>query len=662
MRASTIHEASRREFLLASGFAAAWSLTGGAFALGDIANAAAILHVEPDPRRALIPVLSWDTEGGDRWHTNLLRKAAGVAIRVRTGGQRREGIDLPVQAVAGERGIRYRLKVSPQATLLWEIEAAHERLSMNFRVEGTASFAPGEIELAFPFDPMVTATTVLPSGWSEDGSAQVPLIISAPDFGQMLLNVTPFAEMRGRFEGSRVNHSVDLFLGLPQLNSSHGCSLSLAPVFLPAPQGLQDESLWRLARRGWFNAFQPSAPWGDRNRAFSAPPGVLANNVISDPCSLSLMFYADQMRWTPTAAGISVANLVRRSIEFWLQQRTRMTGEVVGYWDYGNFLDGNTGPVIAAWDYVEATGDLGWLEKTIERLEFVADFLAHRDQDGDGLVECTQSGNANTLIDPDRSCIWVDSVNHGHKDAYANAQIYRAWRCLADLESKLHRANQRARYTGLADGLKAAYWKALFNPETGWIADWRSQDGKLHDYASPYSSGIAIAYGLVGAEDGGRIVDKLWAKMRAVGFDRFDLGIPFNLVPIGEPDYLHLSLAECWHCSQTQDGTDTFQRYMNGGISGAFTLPFLLASYVVGRGATADNVLRKMLERQQGIGFQNGVQNAWPKGIDCVTWDGKPGGYEGYLADVYNFLTAVALREPSMRQRFLRPLDGAPGT
>jgi hypothetical protein len=662
MRASTIHETSRREFLLASGFAAAWSLTGGAFALGDIANAAAILHVEPDPKRALIPVLSWDTEGGDRWHTNLLRKAAGVAIWVRTSGQRRNGIDIPVQAVAGERGIRYRVKVSPQATLLWEIEAAQDRLSMNFSVEGTASFVPGEIELAFPFDPMVTATTVLPSQWSKDGSAQAPLIVSAPDFGQMRLNVTPFAEMKARLEGSRVNHTVDLFLGLPQLDSSHSCTLTLAPVYLPPPQGLQDESLWRLARRGWFNAFQPSAAWGDQNRAFSAPAGVLANNVISDPCSLSLMFYADQMRWTPTAAGISLANLVRRSIEFWLQQRTRMTGEVVGYWDYGNFLDGNTGPVIAAWDYVEATGDLGWLEKTIERLEFVADFLAHRDQDGDGLVECTQSGIANSLTDPDRSCIWVDSVNHGHKDAYANAQIYRAWRCLADLESKLHRANQRARYTSLADGLKAAYWKALYNPETGWIADWRSQDGKLHDYASPYSSGIAIAYDLVGAEDGVRIVDKLWAKMRAVGFERFDLGIPFNLIPIGEADYLHLSLAECWHCSQTQDGTDTFQRYMNGGISGAFTLPFLLASYVVGRGVAADNVLRKMLERQQSIGFQNGVQNAWPKGIDCVTWDGKPGGYEGYLADVYNFLTAVTLREPAMRQRFLRPLDGTTAT
>jgi hypothetical protein len=149
---------------------------------------------------------------------------------------------------------------------------------------------------------------------------------------------------------------------------------------------------------------------------------------------------------------------------------------VVGYWDYVNFLDANAGPVICAWDYVEATGHLTWLEKTIRRLEFVADFHARRDQDFDGLVEATQSGNANTLIEPDRSSNWFDAVNYGHKDAYANAVIYRFWRCLADLELKLHREEQRARYTKLAERLRAAYARSLYNTETGWIGGWRSQE------------------------------------------------------------------------------------------------------------------------------------------------------------------------------------------
>jgi hypothetical protein len=648
-------EASRREFLLACGAAGAYGLTGGALALGDSESVQArpVLHVETDLGRALIPVLSWDTEGTDRWRTNLLRKAAGVGLRVRSNDEWHECFDLPVQVTHTARGVHYRIKVSSQTNLLWEVAAAQDTLSLTFSVEGKVSFAPGAVELVFPFDPMVTPSTVLPSQWNDDGSIQSPMIVSAPDFGQMLLRVSPMAGMKGRLLGSRRNHTVDLILELPQLDESHGCTLSLTPLFLPAPEGLQDQNMWRQARRGWFNAFQPSARWGEQNRTFSSPAGILANNVVSDPCSMSLMFYADQMLWTPAAAaGISLANLVRRSVEFWLEQRTRTNGEVVGYWDFGNFLDANAGPVIAAWDYVEATGDLAWLEKTIQRLEFISDFLARRDQDRDGLVEAVQSGNANTLIEPDRSCIWMDAVNHGHKDAYANAIIYRSWRCLADLEFRLHRADRCARYTGLADRLKAAYRKTLFNSETGWIADWRSEDGKLHDYASPYTNGIAIEYGLIGLDDARGIVNRLWAKMRSAGFRRFELGLPPNLVPIRREDYLQ---PHALGCPQREDGADTFQRYENGGITGAQTLPFLMATCMVGQQELADSVLRKMLTRQQAGGFQSGVQNSNDKGADWSTWEGKPCGYEGYLADVYSFLMAVPLREPAMRQRFLKP-------
>jgi len=59
------------------------------------------------------------------------------------------------------------------------------------------------------------------------------------------------------------------------------------PLRLPAPQGLTDQSLWEKTRRGWFGAFQPSARWGDQTRPFSAPAGILGNNVISDPASCS---------------------------------------------------------------------------------------------------------------------------------------------------------------------------------------------------------------------------------------------------------------------------------------------------------------------------------------------------------------------------------------
>ena len=169
------------------------------------------------------------------------------------------------------------------------------------------------------------------------------------------------------------------------------------------------------------------------------------------------------------APGVSVMKMLRRTLEFWLDHRTRPTGEVVGYWAYGDFLDANAGPIIAAWDYVEATGDRDWLNKRIEPLEFIADFLAKRDIDDDGMVEATQSGNRGTLQQPNRSCNWWDALNCGHKDGYANALIYRAFRCMADLEKQAGRQEQAARYTRLADRLKAVYFKTLYNPKTsGW--------------------------------------------------------------------------------------------------------------------------------------------------------------------------------------------------
>lgn len=654
---SELSKSNRRDFLracavglAATGFPAALAAHGQS----PTAEPSPVLRLEADPKRPLVPVLSWDTEGGSRARSNLLRSGAGVGVRVREGDRWRDGIELPAEVHSSAEATRYRLQLTPDSALRWDIAVSPRSLTMTLAAEGSETISPGSLEMVFPFDPMVTPTTVLPSLWRENGGFDAPLVISSPDFGQMLLRTSPAAELTGRLEGSRDKRTVDLVLELPRLDGGRVCSLSLSPVTLRPPAGLEDESLWRAARRGWYNAFQPSASWGTQGRAFSAPAGVLANNVISDPCSFSLVFYADHMLWTPMAAeGISLANLVRHTADFWLGQRTHTTGEVVGYWDYVNFLDANTGPLVAAWAYVEAAGDFDWPGKRIANLELVADFLARRDQDFDGLVEATQSGNAGTLLGPDRSCNWFDAVNHGHKDAYSNALIYRSWRCLADLEAKLHREEQRQRYTALADKLKAAYSRVFLNPATGWIAGWRSEDGRLHDYASPVANGLAIEYGLVAPDLGRRILDRLWAKMEAAGFQRFDLGIPPNLEPIHRSDYLQPGLG----CPQREDGTDTFQQYENGGITAGQILHFLAANYRVGYGDKADRVLRAMLRRQQEDGFENGVQNAYPHGIDWTTWEGKPCGYEGYLADVYYFLQAVLLREPAFRDRYYRPLE-----
>jgi hypothetical protein len=279
--------------------------------------------------------------------------------------------------------------------------------------------------------------------------------------------------------------------------------------------------------------------------------------------------------------------------------------------------------------------------------------LAKRDIDGDGMVEAVQSGNSNTLKQPGRSCAWWDAINCGHKDGYTNALVYRAWRCLADLEKKLDRAEKQARYAQLADKLKSSYAKTLLNPATGWLAWWKSADGELHDYATPVVNGLAIEYGLVEPVLGREILARLWKKIDEVGFQRLDLGIPPMLVPVRRSDYLQ---PDAFGIPQQENGTDTFGRYQNGGINAGQSLHFLAAHYVVGLPEKADRVLRAMLQRQAEGKFQNGVRDAGGQGGEWTDWKGNPSGYEGYLADNFRFLQAVLLRESTFRARFYRPL------
>jgi hypothetical protein len=471
----------------------------------------------------------------------------------------------------------------------------------------------------------------------------------------------------GRLEGSRADKIVDLILECPSVSTAEPVALLLRPLLLPPPDGLPDDSLplWLAARRGWLNALQPCARWGEQDKPFSAPPGVLGNNVISDPASISVWFYADQAFFYPRITpGVSVMPLVRRTVDYWLEQRMRrdpagrLTGEITGYWDYGGFLDAEASPLIAAWDYVESTGDLDWLVRRLDRLEMAADFLAGRDVDKDGFVEATQPGTPNSLQQPNRSDAWWDALNCGHKDGYTNALIYRAWRSIADLEAKLGRTPEATYYTRMADRLKAVYAQTLYNPQTGLLAWWKDRDGVLHDYASPTLNGLAIEYGLLDPDQGRAILDRLRVRLAEAGFSRYELGVPPMLVPVRRSDYLQPNAIGL---PAREDGTDTFGYYMNGGITAGHVLHFLMAHYVLADAdlaGRADTVLRAMLERQRRGGFQNGVRDATYEGIDWTTWDGKPAGYEGYLADSFRFLQAVLMREPAFRARLYRPLGG----
>jgi hypothetical protein len=242
---------------------------------------------------------------------------------------------------------------------------------------------------------------------------------------------------------------------------------------------------------------------------------------------------------------------------------------------------------------------------------------------------------------------------------YRRATDNRAWRCLAELEGQLNRKQQQLHYTQLADRLKVVYSKTLYNPATGWLAWWKSADGQLHDYATPIVNGLAIEYGLVEPEQGRKILARLWEKMQLANFTRLDLGLPCTLLPVRRGDYLQPG---GFGVPANDDGMDTFQTYMNGGISAGHTLHFIMAHHIVGESKKGDQLLRAMLDRQATLGFQNGVRDKGGEGIDWTSWNGAPKGYEGYLADVFMFIQASVLREPSFRDRFYRPFTARPAT
>jgi hypothetical protein len=159
------------------------------------------------------------------------------------------------------------------------------------------------------------------------------------------------------------------------------------------------------------------------------------------------------------------------------------------------------------------------------------------------------------------------------------------------------------------------------------------------------------------------MLDRLWKKMEAAGFKRFDLGVPLTLVPVRRGDYLIGLEGPGSNCPKKEDGSDTFGQYLNGGCCVSDAVYFITALHIAGEDAKGDRILRAMVERQErgvfpnGGGFQNGVVIEGPRGAEFYDWNGETTGYEGHLTYSFSFLQAILLREPAFRARLYRPLQ-----
>lgn len=405
----------------------------------------------------------------------------------------------------------------------------------------------------------------------------------------------------------------------------------------PGAKDIETDARFDGFRRDWLNIFQLNPHWR-----------MLSNHASSDTCAFCYYEYADIAAVTPSLADrLTALDMIRQTLD-----RIFSGANAYGMPGHGSFpeFSADTLPslLIAANDYVQGSADKTWLQANYEQLESWTDKMLATDREGDGLIEYRVGGNSGSwpLHLKYRPANWWDTIGFGHEDAYANALAYRALRGMEAMAGQSGHVQDQQRYGAAADKLKAAYFKTFYNPATGVLAGWRSADGQLHDYYFLWVNGIAIHYGLVPTDKANAIMDRLLAKMNAVGYTNFELGLPGNLVPVAKKDYVDHNLR--FGGGISDDGSDGFQIYENGGATACFAYFTMAALYDLGRIQDGDRILLPMLDGFAKGGFQGRSSNGMTK--DWKTWDGGSHGYEGFLTDNYYALLAVMDREAALNK------------
>jgi hypothetical protein len=515
---------------------------------------------------------------------------------------------------------------------VWEIDLTKKELTLCSRhVEGSPS-----PPFTLTMDQKKNHATLL-GLMNEDGSIQLPAILLLPDMGLFRISSSQAASLGYEAKPGEVK------ITFPGATSEHPALAYHCEVvsIYPAMAGIDADARFDGFRRNWLGVLQ-----------LNPQRRLLANNSSSDTAAFCYYEYADiAQRTPPLANGLSASDIVRQTLDG-IINGAKADG-IPGYNGSTSTPEftADTLPslLIAAHDCVDGSAGRRWLAKNYPHLKSWADTLLSTDRNGDGLVKYIVSGNsgswpAHQEIQPGN---WWDAIGFGHEDAYGNALAYRALRGMEQMARQSHHPDDQARYRAAAEKLHAAYFKTFYNPATGILAGWRSADGKLHDYYFLWVNSIAIHYGLVPKKEANLIMDRLLAKMKEVGYTRFDLGLPGNLVPVARKDYVAL-----WQRvggGSREDNLDGFQIYENGGATASFAYFTLAAFYDLGRIHDGDRILFPMLESFARGDFQGFGPNGMSK--DWKAWDGTCWGYEGLLSDNYYALLAVLDRGAALTKK-----------
>jgi Bacterial alpha-L-rhamnosidase 6 hairpin glycosidase domain len=573
--------------------------------------------------------LSVDSLGRGKFRTGTLQPSSTPA-----------GASQPTEARPTDAGVEYRGKgISTSTPARWTIDFNAKGLTLVSR--WSQSDPPEPIVLEF--NPKLSRATLLGT-FNSDGSVRLPAILHLP--GQGTVRITAIDDEKATLGYDALRTGGDYIkVSFPPATKERPHIEYRWQITTVSPQvaEIANDPRFDGFRRNWLNILQVNP----RLRA-------LSNNTASDTCALCYYEYSDVARNTPPLAdGFSALDMICQTLD-----RILAGGKTYGMPNYlydlpvnvqypEPSLDTYPSLLIAAWNYAEGSDDKAWLEKNYAGVKQWADKMLAEDHNGNGLIEYHASGNSGSWAPglPVRPANWWDTIGYGHEDAYANALAYRALRGMAALAKQCGKADDAVRYNAAADKLRNAYFKTFYNPATGVLAGWKSADGQLHDYYFLPVNGIAIHYGLVPKDKANAIMDKLLAKMKAVGYKRFDLGLPGNLIPVARKDYVDCDRR--WGGGAKEDNSDGFQIYENGGATACHAFFTIAALYDLGRRDEADKILFPMLDSFEKGSFEgmgaNGMSNDWK------AWDGTPWGYEGFLTDGYYTMLAVLVREGRLK-------------
>lgn len=460
----------------------------------------------------------------------------------------------------------------------------------------------------------------------------VPTYLAAPDFGTVYITRTGDSAAFYRRPSSlfmATSYAVDITPHLPA--SEDGLNeigpqawhttlhFGVQPVE-PLPELLRGDP--RLARFPKYSL--DMTQW-------RPDTGVISNSVMSINCGLSMLFHAEQAVWAPHLEdGISPMALVGASVDQYFKgaHGYMMPNLNVYSPEWKSSRETPAYLVISAWYVIRTIGGLPQAHEWLKPMEAVTDHIESY-FDRNGLVD-----------EPGKE--WFDVYDFQGPDALSNAADYRAFLCMADVETLAGRPDLAKRYREDAARIKAMYFKTFFNPATGVLAGWKSPDGKLHDYMFPWVNGFAIYQGLVPADQAKAILQSMLAKMESIGFHSFQYGLPTNLIPMSPADYFpHTSGAP-----KRPDGKDSWQIYMNGGATPPYDYYFIQALYQNGLREDAERLLWPLMESYEkgtfnaGIGLP-GQKQRNPVGSAFYEWDGSRGRGEGYLPEDWQGLDAL---------------------